>query len=624
MKKTILISAWLLILFLPAARAQVLNAEGFENTTFPNTGWTLNAATGVGGGGNLWSRRTTGTNPTANPHDGVDMARFNSRTVPSGATQALITPAFDLSAIGGNTATVSFWMYRDNVSTNLDSLSILINTSASLTGATHVGAVARYSAFNLPDTVVANNWYHYSFPIPSGFNTATNYLLFEGVHNAGVGGFNGSYMYLDSVEWIAYPTLCNAQPAAGYITATPSVICAVSGSSALVLNSATQAAGLTYDWQSGPSLTGPWTSFASIVSTTTGTISATTFYRCIVTCTNAALADTTPVATVTVSASTPPTVGLIPGNAAICIGGAGVELYASGALTYVWTPGTGLSATAGDSVLANPTLNTQYTVTGTDANGCTGTATTNITVHNAPVFTVHANPDTLCAGHTTQLFAAGGGGGGTTFVWNPGGQTGNPVTMTPAATMEYYCTATNAFACTNTDSIQVVVTPAPTDNFSTEVNGNAVTFHDSSSTATSWFWQFGDGNSSTQQNPVYTYSSSGTFLVTLVISTPCGNDTLTREIILYPLSIAAPNGAAAFSIYPNPASGAFSLQFFNRDPESRIQVVNALGEIVYRNEVKVTGRNVTLQVDGTRFATGIYSIQLFSEGNMVSRKLIIH
>jgi len=82
-------------------------------------------------------------------------------------------------------------------------------------------------------------------------------------------------------------------------------------------------------------------------------------------------------ANVPVNFSPGPTVVVVPNTATICPGEQ-VTLTASGANTYTWSPATGLSATIGATVIANPTTTTTYTVTGSD--GCI-TATANVTVN---------------------------------------------------------------------------------------------------------------------------------------------------------------------------------------------------------------------------------------------------
>ena len=73
-------------------------------------------------------------------------------------------------------------------------------------------------------------------------------------------------------------------------------------------------------------------------------------------------------------------------DATICNGETTV-LTVSGANTYVWSPATGLSATTGDSVTANPAVTTTYTVIGTGENGCQSSDTVIVTVNNPVVVT---------------------------------------------------------------------------------------------------------------------------------------------------------------------------------------------------------------------------------------------
>lgn len=60
-----------------------------------------------------------------------------------------------------------------------------------------------------------------------------------------------------------------------------------------------------------------------------------------------------------------------------------------------------------------------------------------------------------------------------------------------------------------------------------------VQFHDrSTGLPTSWSWNFGDGGTSSEQNPVHTYPGNGTFIVTLEVSNPAGSTDTTGFVIL--------------------------------------------------------------------------------------------
>ena len=63
--------------------------------------------------------------------------------------------------------------------------------------------------------------------------------------------------------------------------------------------------------------------------------------------------------------------------------------------------------------------------------------------------------------------------------------------------------------------------------------GNSITFSDiSTGSPTSWTWDFGDGNSSTLQNPTHTYSSAGTYNVSLTVSDGASTDSETKTAFI--------------------------------------------------------------------------------------------
>jgi hypothetical protein len=114
------------------------------------------------------------------------------------------------------------------------------------------------------------------------------------------------------------------------------------------------------------------------------------------------------VSSVSVTVNGLPTIAVAPTSGLICIpGGAAVPLSATAGLTsYTWLPTTGLDVSNAATVSANPSSTTTYTVTGTDNNGCTNTASSTITVSNAVVLSsVAASSPTVCSGGSTNLTA---------------------------------------------------------------------------------------------------------------------------------------------------------------------------------------------------------------------------
>lgn len=79
-----------------------------------------------------------------------------------------------------------------------------------------------------------------------------------------------------------------------------------------------------------------------------------------------------------------------------------------------------------------------------------------------------------------------------------------------------------------------------TADFNYVISGKTVTFTDiSSGPPTSWLWEFGDGNTSTIQNPENYYETGGDYSVTLTISNGRKNSSVTKTITIDP-NIGAP------------------------------------------------------------------------------------
>ena len=77
--------------------------------------------------------------------------------------------------------------------------------------------------------------------------------------------------------------------------------------------------------------------------------------------------------------------------------------------------------------------------------------------------------------------------------------------------------------------------PVKADFYAETVSGVApltVQFYDLSTNATSWAWDFGDGTTSTEQDPIHTYTTGGTFTVKLTASNGGSSDVLTSTDLI--------------------------------------------------------------------------------------------
>jgi PKD repeat protein len=360
------------------------------------------------------------------------------------------------------------------------------------------------------------------------------------------------------------------------------------------------------------SFTGPWSSFAgNSVAVNTGNLSTKTFIKCIVSCANSGLSYTTNTDSIQVSTNPLPLVLVSPSTAAVCNGAiSGAILAASGAVSYTWSPALGLNTTSGNVVTASPTAATQYTVTGIDSIGCSATATVNVTLANAPILTMTATPSTsVCAGSTVILNPIQGGGPGAnnnTYIWSNGVTTRRD-TITVTADTTLTVIVTNQAGCSSTDSISITALPAQNSNFGYSYIGNTYSFIDSTTGSTAWSWNFGDGNTSMNQNPTYTFSAPGTYTVTMIVVGPCKTDTISKTILVFPLGMNEINTRALVSVYPNPTSNELNV-VSSLDNIEAIKISNVFGVIVKEIKLNTTAKSTTVSVK--ELPSGMYTIQL--------------
>ncbi|GIV35006.1 MAG: hypothetical protein KatS3mg031_2541 [Chitinophagales bacterium] len=301
------------------------------------------------------------------------------------------------------------------------------------------------------------------------------------------------------------PVTVNPAPSATITLNGQAMLC--TGDS--VVLSASQGAGYSYQWyKDGLPVSGATS--ASFTADTAGSYTVEIYNGCYATSAPVTLSSSTSFASIQASAST-----------TLCAGDS-VTLTASPGDAYQWSNGiTSQSITAHHSG--------SYTVTVT-VNGCTTEATENVIVHPLPDASVTASGDTVfCAGGALVLSAPAGVG--YTYQWSNGATTQD---ITVAGSGSFSVTVTQSTSgCSNvSEPLTVLVIPIPEAGFTHSGNKDTVYFFNTSRHALSYSWDFGDGTTSIQSDPMHIYSTPGSYIVTLIAFNSCGADTFTNTITL--------------------------------------------------------------------------------------------
>jgi len=185
---------------------------------------------------------------------------------------------------------------------------------------------------------------------------------------------------------------------------------------------------------------------------------------------------------------------------------------------YQWSPNSGLSNDTVPNPVATPSVTTTYTVIDTSGT-CSATHQVVITVDTLPKLTVQPQTATLCLGQTIELTAAGA----SAYVWSPatglGQTTGSIVMAAPSLTTAYTIAGSNSFGCNDTAKITLTVDSVPNSSFTSAVpsicNPLYLVFNNTSKNAATYLWNFGDGSTSSDQNPIHNYLKTGTYKISL-------------------------------------------------------------------------------------------------------------
>lgn len=185
-----------------------------------------------------------------------------------------------------------------------------------------------------------------------------------------------------------------------------------------------------------------------------------------------------------------------------------IQLSATGGTSYQWSTGSSSSSI---------TVDTAGTFSVIATNAC-GSDTTQVSTSILPLPTAQVSGNTvICPGETTVLSATGSG----TFTWNTGATSSSIATAIPGT---YFVVATNACG---SDTAFLVVQPSVVNaGFTVSTDSGqvplTVSFTDASVNANTWNWNLGPNGSSSSQNPTETFTSPGTYTITLVVTNADG------------------------------------------------------------------------------------------------------
>ncbi len=443
---------------------------------------------------------------------------------PNGFSSTLQNPTIANSTVS-NEGTYTVVATNANNCTAQATTTVVVNTTPTVT-ASNTGAYCAGETISLSATSDATS---FAWNGPNGFTSALQNPTIENAATT-----NGASYTV--VATSAAGCTANASTVV-IVNANPVVDASNTGAycEGATITLQTTATG-TYAW-SGPN---GFTSTMQNPTIANATLADAGTYTLVVTNANNCTAD----ATTTVVVNANPTVEL--GNNVTVCSGENATLDAGAGLTYHWSTNATtqtISVAAGD-----------YYVTVYNANECS--ATDNISVANYPQTTLAttSTAETHSNSHDGTATVTPTGASPFQYNWSNNGTT---ATISGLAGGNYSVTVTDGNGCVSTVIVNVATmnTP-PVADFSvnnaenvTICLGAEVVFADlSTNTPTQWTWNFGDGQTSSVQNPTHTYAEAGSYNVSLTVANQDGTDSkqITNCVVVNAVPTATASNSGAY------------------------------------------------------------------------------
>jgi len=265
-----------------------------------------------------------------------------------------------------------------------------------------------------------------------------------------------------------------------------------------------------------------------------------------------------------------------------------------GFTSYVWN-----NSSTNDTITVSQ--GGQYSVTATDANGCSATsANANITVYPTPT-PVITSSDSLefCHGESALLTV---GNSYSAYEWSNGAITFSTV-VTEAGM--YACTVTNQYLCTATsDSVEVTILNGLTGTI--QADGNSIWVEPAGSDY-QWFLNGTPIPGATGQS--YQATQSGNYTVQYNSLNGCPSDSYILEFTYIGVGEIGP--FTELSLYPNPGNGEVFIEGSLRDAQIvEISVYDIVGRSVLPIKQLANSVQVRTKLDLREFAKGVYMIRV--------------
>lgn len=172
--------------------------------------------------------------------------------------------------------------------------------------------------------------------------------------------------------------------------------------------------------------------------------------------------------------------------------------------------------------------------------------------------------------------------------------------------------------------IPLTVRPDPSADFGYTTTLSQVAFQNTSKGSTdTWYWDFGDGEQSEEENPVHIYEKKGHYKVTFTVKKGDCINVTSKDLYIKDIS-AFELDAGSMNLYPNPSDGVGILAIqLKEEQEISGFICNHLGQKV-REIPLITTQNFKYAFDLSSYGAGVYTVCVKIGSNWIRKPIVIY
>lgn len=251
-------------------------------------------------------------------------------------------------------------------------------------------------------------------------------------------------------------------------------------------------------------------------------------------------------------------------------------------------------------------------------------------------FTVGTRPNLNCVEFSVNITAQGStdicngssvvlnaGSGYSSYAWSGGG---NAQTKTVSTAGSYTVTVSNNGCTAVSPPINISIKPQPQASFTSNLTGSIIQLYNGSLYADSFTWNFGDGTTSNEPNPLHTYTSVGNKTITLTASSSCGSNTTSQTFTITVVGIEDNHQPALqAALVPNPNNGYFNvlLEGIKTPQTASITLLDIAGKQIANMSAVLNENTTSIPISIDPANTGLYFLRIETQQGVAVLRAVV-